>query len=189
MPARALTANLAVAPRSVADWLLGGLGVSAAAVSAGFAAYMITVGPAPSGASVNGGDFKVFVAFDRRPRPGPAPGGAPMPPVAAPPQASLRTAGPTPADIDFTPTGSIAPAAGRTAPALLGLGKPTTEARHRLAGFAVRDVFDGKAVIEVRNRLTIVEPGSLIEGAGSVVAIRQGESGWVVETTGGVIGR
>jgi hypothetical protein len=183
----------AVAPDSSADVIVGGLGVAAAAASASFAAYMVLFGPAnpvPSGTP----DFGIFAQFDHRPR---ATAAAEAPQQRSPGLERARTAmqetvPPQPdaaRRIDFTPTGTVRPAAAPTAdgvsPAATGLdadeGVP-------LAGFVLRDVFDGNALIESRNTLSVVQPGSEIDGAGKVLAIERRGDAWVVTTARGFIG-
>ena len=163
-------------PRTGGDWLLRGLGISAATVSASFAGYMVVIGPGSSGPHSG---FPVLAAFDRRPHH-----------LALPPTDVAVLPGPAPAaradadlapDLDFTPTGTVAPAALPSPRA----GTPPNVPL--LTTFTIRDVFDGKALIETRNRLELVGPGAMLQGAGQVLAIRRGEKGWLVETTGGVV--
>lgn len=181
---------VAQGPSGLGDWLLGGAGVSAAALSASFACYMVAVGPAARQPGPNGGDFRVFVNYDRRANrvaPGPS---AVLQPVAAAAEVPKQAAA-SPPQIDYTPTGSIGPLPRQieVGPALPGSGSPAGTTAHLLAGYAIHDVFDGKAVVEVRNKLTIVEPGSVVEGAGEVLAIRREGAGWVIQTANGVIGQ
>lgn len=57
-----------------------------------------------------------------------------------------------------------------------------------LPGYVLRDVFDGKALVESRNALSLVAPGSTIDGAGEVLAIERRGDRWIVATTRGLIG-
>jgi hypothetical protein len=172
------------------DWLLGGAGVSAAALSASFACYMVAVGPAPRLADPKDTDFRIFANFDRRAHRDPPAVPAVLQPLPSAVEVPKQAASTNP-QIDYTPTGSIGPAPTRTGltDAMAGSGTPAGMSGHRLPGLTVHDVFDGKAVVEVRNRLTIVEPGSVVEGAGEVLAIRREGTGWVVETANGEIGQ
>ena len=163
-------------PRPAGDWVLRGLGISAATVSASFAGYMVVIGPGLSGPHTG---FPVLAAFDRRPhRLLTSPPEVSVPPSPAP--AARADAGLAP-DLDFTPTGTVTPAAQPSQRAGVSPKAPL------LTTFTIRDVFDGKALIETRNRLELVGPGAILQGAGQVLAIRRGEKGWVVETTGGVV--
>ncbi len=167
------------------DWLWGSLGLGFAASSAAFAAYMIVIGPPAR--DPHGADFGVFAKFDHRPR------FAGM--VTATPDPGLPGAGTATSDppqaIDYVPTGAIA----KGAPKPLGLApaSPLVEAirtgrANPLVDFVLRDVFDGKALVEGRDRLALVRPGSMLEGAGEVLSIERQRDAWVVVTRGGVIG-
>ncbi|MDX7950343.1 hypothetical protein P7D22_04020 [Lichenihabitans sp. Uapishka_5] len=153
--------------RLVDAWL-GSLGVSAAVVSAGFAAYMAVSGPASGPAS--------------RPMPllamGTATSHAPRFEAQSTPNAVAEQPGDT---IDFDPTGTIpaAPVSSDDAKLL--------SSRTVLPDFAVRDAFDGTALVEAQGTLRMVQPGATIEGAGRVLSIARGRKGWVVETSGGLI--
>ena len=176
------------APRSFADWALSGVGFSAATASAGFAAYMIVLSPK----EVASGDFRVFAQFDHRYRSGPDGSGTAMP------ASGPATADPAPADprtaqaesIDFTPTGTI-PTPGNVSQS--GAGSVSSGAsRHDLdgvplPGFTVRDVFDGHALVESRSSLSVVKPGSVLDGAGQVLSIERHGDRWVVRTDKGLI--
>ena len=168
-----------LAGRSPSDWIVGSLGIVAAAVSVSFAAYMVVTGPQ---LRVAAGTFPVFAAFDHRKR-DPETSGSPVTPAVKPLVSPNATT-----EIDFTPTGSIVEASAGTRhphPDLNGAadGKTTQRIRH----ITLRDVFDGKALVESNNSLHIVLPGSILEGAGTVLSIRRHGRSWVVETTGGLI--
>lgn len=183
-------AKATAAPRSFADWTLSGIGLSAATASAGFAAYMVVLSPK----EVASGDFRIFAQFDHRYRPGPDGSGEAAPasglatatPAATPPE--TRTAQ---ADaVDFTPTGSI-PAPGTVsqsgaASSRSGHGRYSPEGMP-LPNFQLRDVFDGHALVESRSALSVVKPGSVIDGAGQVLAIERRGDRWVVLTDKGLI--
>lgn len=153
------------------DMLLGSLGVSAAIVSVSFATYMAIAAP-----------------------PGhPLPGPAPLLSLAGTPTHGSRTFAPPvpsasdvavsePGDIDFDPTGSIAPL-----PAKGGATAASAAGRTVLPDFAVRDAFDGTALVEAHGTLRMVQPGAVIEGAGRVLSVSRRGSGWMVATTGGLI--
>lgn len=172
--------------RASGDWILGGLGVGAATASAGFAAYMLAFGP---NELVPGGEFTIFAAYDRRPqvaqataRPthgshaegGQGTAGSPVGAETAPPDA-----------VDFTPTGSIAPAAG--GPAAPRSAPPAGQDGRSLSAFNLRDVFDGQALVESRSSISVVKPGSMLDGAGEVLSIEKRGEHWVVLTANGII--
>lgn len=143
------------------DAVLGSLGVSVAVASAGFAVYMAAFGPAH----------------------GPAMRPAPVLALAGPPSHGARSVAPpepeTPAaGIDFDPTGSIAGGAGDQ-------GRPDPGAI--LTDFAVRDAFDGTALVEAHGTLQMVQKGTVLAGAGTVTAVTKRGSSWMVSTTGGTI--
>jgi hypothetical protein len=170
--------------RTAGDLAIGFAGVSAATVSATFAAYMIAAAPRGPDPKASG-EFGIFAAFDHRPRYrrlAPQQDALASSPEASPPESTPQPfAGP----VDYTPTGSIDPrSSASNAAAGLGRGE---QARAILQDFSVRDVFDGKALVETRNQLRLVKPGSELEGAGTVLSIRKGEKGWAVETSGGTI--
>ncbi len=174
------------APRTLSDWLLGGLGVGGAAASAGFAAYMILVGPAPADPH-GSGYFTVFAHFDRRPQfadlhPGQQRPDTGTPAPASHPAEAPQVASAEPAAVDFTPTGSVtaipAQAEGREA---------WIDRAPALDDFVLRDVFDGKALVEGRHQLSVVSPGTRLEGAGEVLSIERHRDAWVVVTEDGVI--
>ena len=56
-----------------------------------------------------------------------------------------------------------------------------------LPGFTVRDVFDGHALVESRSSLSVVKPGSVLDGAGQVLSIERRGDLWVVLTDKGLI--
>ena len=169
--------------RGAGDWLLGGLGVGAATASAGFAAYMLAFGP---NELVPGGEFTIFSAYDRRPQVAQATAG----PTHGSPVGSGQPTGGSPAGagqairdpVDFTPTGSIASAGAPVQP---------KEAQHSngmaLPAFNLRDVFDGQALVESRSSVSVVRPGSVLDGAGEVLSIEKRGEHWVVLTANGII--
>ncbi len=63
------------------------------------------------------------------------------------------------------------------------LPKPTP-----LAGYALREVQQGVALLESKRGFLEVYPGSMIPGAGRVQSIVRRQGGWVVVTSAGVIG-
>lgn len=172
-----------LARRAGSDWIVGGLGVGCAALSAGFAAYMIVVGPGdpdPRGS----GYFTVFAHFDRRPQYAAlhlerdTPAAAEVAPDRADrPAAPIQVAA-TSRRIDYTPTGSIADGGAAAPPS--GNGPVLTD-------FVLRDVFDGKALVEGRRALRLVSPGMVLDGAGQVLSIERKGNAWVVVTKDGVI--
>ena len=178
------------APRSFGDWALSGIGFGAATASAGFAAYMVALSPK----EVPSGDFRIFAQFDHRYRAGPggpgaaAPASGPATGDPAPVPAETRTAETDP--VDLTPTGSIA-APGKVsqtggASSRSGSGRYDPESVP-LPGFTVRDVFDGRALVQTRSSLSVVKPGSVLDGAGQVLSIERRGDQWVVLTNKGFI--
>ena len=168
------------------DWAWGGLGLSMATASASFAAYMIVTAPAEV-TGFGSKDFGIFAHFDRRPatvlaRSGATPPVGPearTPPLlkpSAPPEA-VAEAGP---QIDRDPTGSI--------PSGEGASRIERSGRAPLTEFKLRDVVGDRALIEHRSRLSLVRPGSILAGAGEVLAIERQDGSWVVRTAAGVIG-
>ena len=91
--------------------------------------------------------------------------------------------------VDFTPTGTRA---GRTSPnpdTTLPVGKAAAaQPSTALPSFKVRDVFDGKALVDSGPALALAAPGSVLDGAGEVLSIEQRGNNWVVVTTRGLIG-
>ncbi len=172
--------------RASGDWILGGLGVGAATASAGFAAYMLAFGP---NELVPGGEFTIFSSYDRRPQVAQATAG---PTHGSRAEGSQVAAGPavggepaSPDAVDFTPTGSIAPAPG-------GAAAPNAAQRsgqdgRSLSAFNLRDVFDGQALVESRSSISVVKPGSMLDGAGEVLSIEKRGEHWVVLTANGII--
>ncbi len=166
------------------DWALGGLGISMATASASFAAYMIATAPAEV-VGFGSKDFKIFTHWDRRPQALAAGHARPTSPAAAaaPTLAAASPPAPVPGlaanDIDLEPTGSIP----------VGKNQPRpTEAAGTLDDFHLREVFGDHALIEHSSRLTLVKPGSILAGAGEVLAIERHDRGWVVRTAAGTIG-
>lgn len=163
----------AQARERMTDMLLGSLGLSAAAVSASFAVYMITVSPSGGAAT---SPSRIVMAL------GTGVEHQAVRAVAAPPDMTAEPAGAA-ADqaLDFTPIGTI-PAATGPRP-----GKAASQAKAVLPDFAVRDVFDDTALVEAHGTLQMVQPGSVIAGAGEVLSIARTEEGWVVKTAEGTI--
>ena len=56
-----------------------------------------------------------------------------------------------------------------------------------VAGWVLRDIFDGRAVIESRDGLYEVGPGSNIPGLGRIETIKRQDGRWVVVTPRGLI--
>ncbi|HEX4766520.1 MAG TPA: hypothetical protein VH414_09605 [Lichenihabitans sp.] len=177
--------------RGSGDWLWGGLGVGAATVSASFAAYMVVVGPShvrfPSAAN-----FGVLAHLGPRSLPPDShvtpllQGRSERLPMTAAAGGDAATSS-TPAGgggVDFAPTGSVdqgAPHEPAAADPARDAGPPT------LKTFILRDVFDDKALVESRDGITLVAPGSVLEGAGEVLAIQRRGDAWVVTTSKGII--
>lgn len=158
----------AAAARSLGDWVWHGLGAGVAAGSAGFATYALLFS---TGEVVPSGNFNLFARYDRLYQ---AAGARHAAAVAT---EGAQTAAADP--VDFTPTGSLAGTGG--ANARRGADGPP------LPGFTLRDVFDGKALVESRSSLSVVKPGSVIAGAGEVLSIEKRGERWVVLTANGVI--
>jgi hypothetical protein len=145
--------------------LLSGLGVTAAAVSAAFAAYMIATTPfsGPGRMVADGSDI----------------GHGLVRALGAPPHLGVSPGSPAGAQaLDYTPVGSIPSPAGPHD------GPP---ARPVLSDFAVRDAFDDTALVEAHGTLQVVRPGSVMDEAGIVQSIARQGRGWVVTTDRGVI--
>ena len=171
--------------RASGDWVLGGLGVGAATASASFAAYMLAFGPSEL---VPGGGFTIFASYDRRPQVaqpsmGPTHGSSAVSQVAE--GSPVRADPGHPDAVDFTPTGSIAPAADDVvAPKSAPRSEPDGKS---LPAFNLRDVFDGQALVESRSSISVVKPGSMLDGAGEVLSIEKRGEHWVVLTANGII--
>lgn len=162
----------AQAKRSATDAVLGGLGVSTAVASACFAGYMALTDTGDLAARGQG-QFAAFLLPDYR--------------AAQAMQAQVHQApAPEATDgpgVDFMPTGSVSsqqfdPADGQGA---------SDDARVSTQDFAVRDVFDGTAMIEAHGTLQLVKPGTVLEGVGRVLDIRRSGNAWVVVTESGNI--
>ncbi len=177
--------------RSV-EWVWGGVGIGAASLSACFAAYMLAFGP--SEPSISGaGDFGLFA----RMRPSERVADSRVLPVLRGASRSGLTDGPgdnpatltASAAIDFSPTGSLdgKPEAAEIKSAAVG-GTILLGTEKLLPSFILRDVFDGRALVETPSKLTLVSKGSVIAGAGEVLAIERRGKQWAVVTSGGVIG-
>ena len=154
------------------DTVLGSLGLSAAAVSASFAAYMAVMGPTGQPAPSPTPLLAVAGPPTHAPRA-----------ISGPPAVARTSATPETGGIDFDPTGSI------SATAAPGQASTTSVATDKavLPDFAVRDAFDGTALVEVHGELHMVQRGATIDGAGRVLSIERHGTGWVVATTGGLI--
>lgn len=156
--------------------------MGAATLSASFATYMVVVGPGHVGVQT-AADFGVLAHLGPRTMPadsrvtpllqGSSEGGRTLASADARPAPAAQGAG----SVDFAPTGSVEHEAGQAAQG----DAPT------LRDFILRDVFDGKALVETRSSLTLVSPGTVLDGAGEVLAIRKQGEGWVVATSKGVI--
>ena len=162
------------------DWIWHGLGIGAATASAGFATYAMIFS---TGDVVPSGNFNIFARYDRIYQ---APGARhtpPAEPAVAPPQdaASARTDIARRDGVDFNPTGSLAPDAEGSPGGRSGLAGRT------LPSYTLRDVFDGKALVASRASLSVVKPGSILEGAGEVLSIEKRGDQWVVLTRNGMI--
>ena len=175
--------------RSFADWALHGLGVGAATASAGFATYALVFS---TGEVVPSGNFNVFARYDhlyQAPtiRSGTDTETASAPETAPPARSAVASKGD---GIDFTPTGTLPAAsdgAGDDAKAAQAGAGRTASASRALPNFKLRDVFDGKALVESRSSLSVVRPGSVLDGAGQVLSIEKRGDQWVVLTQNGVI--
>jgi len=88
-------------------------------------------------------------------------------------------------------TGSIAhqkQAAAAPTPVPMVLGDPPTTLKPpTLHDYIVRRVYDGAALIEGRNGIIEVEPGSVVPGIGRIEAIKRQDGRWVVVTARGLI--
>ncbi|MDE2363114.1 MAG: hypothetical protein KGM42_10590 [Hyphomicrobiales bacterium] len=97
--------------------------------------------------------------------------------------------------IDRTPVGTIphAPSAqsasGPVAPKAVAPVEAARREAHSspLAGYSLRDVDDGMALIGVRGELIEVAPGDTLPGAGRVLGIQRRAGAWVVRTEQGEI--
>ena len=90
---------------------------------------------------------------------------------------------------DPSTTGSIPAEA--LAQAVPGMGTKATaaepNAKRPLGSYVVRRVSKGLAFLEGPDGLHVAAPGTYLPGAGKVLAIRQFETGWMVETSETVI--
>ncbi len=179
------------AVRGSVDWLWGGLGLGAATLSTTFAAYMMIYGPLQPDPRP-GMNLAGFA--QSRPRTHGAWAGEAPPSTASglPPSegAPKPVAGSEPAtEVDFTTTGTVPLGKNRNAETVLPVGQLVTPAASTpLPSFVLRDVFDGKALVESPRALSLVGPGTVLEGAGEVLSIERRGAGWVVLTTKGQIG-
>ncbi len=171
---------VAAAAKSLGDWVWHGLGIGAATASAGFATYAMIFS---TGEVVPSGNFNIFARYDRLYQ-APAARHAPPASVAsASPQdtGATRTNTADKDGVDFNPTGSVA--TDSDAPP----GSRANLAGRTLPNYTLRDVFDGKALVESRASLSVVKPGSVLDGAGEVLSIEKRGDQWVVLTRNGMI--
>jgi hypothetical protein len=83
-------------------------------------------------------------------------------------------------------TGSIAAAKPAAAP--VALGAPPAHLQHPVvAGWTLRRVYDGAALIEGREGVIEVEPGIMIPGIGRIDDIKKIDGRWAVLTSKGII--
>jgi hypothetical protein len=83
-------------------------------------------------------------------------------------------------------TGSIAAAKPAAAP--VALGAPPAHLQHPVvAGWTLRRVYDGAALIEGREGIIEVEPGIMIPGIGRIDDIKKIDGRWAVLTSKGII--
>ncbi|WP_244936140.1 hypothetical protein [Methylobacterium currus] len=100
---------------------------------------------------------------------------APLAPAPAPVAAAAPVAAPKHVAAEPALTGSLP-------------DKPPAAKPGTIEGWVLRDVYDGMAMIENRNRrLVEVGPGDTLPGAGRVEAIERRGRTWVVVTSKGVI--
>jgi hypothetical protein len=177
--------------RAGADWVWSGLGIGAATASAGFAAYMLALAP---GVVTPSGNFHLFARY------GHGAGGAAGETDLAEGRAGLSAHAVEPSSarieaaeadtIDPTPTGTLtAPSRGSLRDSTdnqSGQGRYSPNS-HPLPDFMLRNVFDGKALVESRSSLSVVKPGSVLNGAGRVLSIERRGGNWVVLTDRGLI--
>jgi hypothetical protein len=100
--------------------------------------------------------------------------------VAQAPPLAPQAAAPAPPAPETT--GSILPRPAAPAPAANEPAKPPI-----IAGWVLRKVYDGAALIEGREGIIEVEPGAVLPGAGRVESIKRQDGRWVVVTTRGLI--
>ena len=168
--------------RFSSDILLTTCGCTVAAASIAFAGYMLAFGPKELRPRMRS-EFGVFASFDHRPGFTTTHGSRTVAADdrAVPVQARAAQGA---AGVDFSPTGSVAAPDARSAS-----GPDARPVAEPLPGYILRDVFDGAAVIQSRDRLSVVRPGSYLAGAGAVRAIEQDGRDWVVLTDRGTIVR
>ncbi|WP_245501228.1 hypothetical protein [Lichenibacterium minor] len=179
-PQAVAAAPMTAIARPLGDWLWHGLGIGAATASAGFATYALIFS---TGEVVPSGNFNVFARYDRLYQAAGAQHAGPKSPAPAPTETADN------GGVDFAPTGSVGAAAapgGATGSA--GAARPRRAPDGpALPNFTLRDVFDGKALVESRSSLSVVKPGSMLDGAGEVLSIEKRGERWVVLTQNGVI--
>ena len=158
---------------------LGLAGLTLAAASGSFAAYMITDTsrqPYFSGAEY----LTVFAKLTPGARSGPG-WPAPRPEGAAADTDELATAAVPSNPVAGAHDGLDPSPAYRTNPGALAFGSST------LGDYVLRSVTRGVAVIESPDGLREVRPGSVIPFAGLVTSIEQQEGRWIVVTSRGII--
>ena len=64
----------------------------------------------------------------------------------------------------------------------IGVGAATAS-----AGFAAYMLVFGQALVESRSSISVVKPGSMLDGAGQVLSIEKRGEHWVVLTANGII--
>jgi hypothetical protein len=94
---------------------------------------------------------------------------------------------PTATQASVLPNSTTVPRVAVTPPPLAGEGA-TARKPQGLAGYVLREVYNGTALIEGRNGYLEVYPGSFVPGAGRVQQITRRAGQWVVVTSNGVIG-
>ena len=173
--------------RTAINWLWGGVGFTTAAASAAFATYMAVFGPAGFGHR-SPPDFASFATLTRLPMESQA-NQALHGPAQTPrggEQDSQSSAAASAGPIDFAPTGTVGDT--KDDHKVDPNTRPQVQSgTASLPAFVLRDVFDGKALVESRTSLALVAPGSTLEGAGEVLSIERRGDAWVVTTTHGII--
>ncbi|MBY0611511.1 MAG: hypothetical protein K2P80_04950 [Beijerinckiaceae bacterium] len=143
------------------------LGCGAAALSAAFAAYSVSVsGGAPD---IPGSEHLLIFARPSQPRQT-----SPIAVATREPQAS-------PIETDPITTGSIRPRPRREH----GNGTPSPQAL--IESFTLRGIFNGKALLQGPDGFIMAGPGANIRGAGTIRTIEATPKGWAVTTSEGRI--
>jgi hypothetical protein len=94
---------------------------------------------------------------------------------------------PTATQASVLPNSTTLPRVAVTPPPLAGEGS-TARKPQGLAGYVLREVYNGAALLEGRNGYLEVYPGAFVPGAGRVQQITRRAGQWVVVTSNGVIG-